>query len=87
VVERAGVRGRRLSDRLFRRLRGLFQAVPGLVGARFAITSNLAGGEQQVDGTGALPAGQWVHVAVTLSGNYGALTADEVAALWRGDSP
>jgi hypothetical protein len=35
---------------------------------RFAITTNGAYGEYRLDGTAALPAGQWTHVAVTLSG-------------------
>ena len=40
---------------------------------RFAITTNGAGGEQQINGTSALSAGAWHHVAVTLSGNTGIL--------------
>ncbi|RDK02915.1 LamG-like jellyroll fold domain-containing protein [Paraburkholderia lacunae] len=41
--------------------------------ARFAITLNGGAGEQDIDGNVALPTGQWVHVAVTLSGNVGTL--------------
>jgi hypothetical protein len=36
--------------------------------ARFAMTVNGGYGELQVNGTAALPVGQWTHVAVTLSG-------------------
>jgi hypothetical protein len=41
--------------------------------ARFAITVNGNYGELVIDHTAALPTGQWVHVAVTLSGATGAL--------------
>jgi uncharacterized protein len=41
--------------------------------ARFAITTSGAGGEQQINGPTALPAGAWTHVAVTLAGNLGVL--------------
>jgi len=40
---------------------------------RFAITLNGSDSEQGIDSTAALPTGQWVHVAVTLSGNVGTL--------------
>jgi O-glycosyl hydrolase/fibronectin type 3 domain-containing protein len=40
---------------------------------RFAITTGGAGGEQRINGTAALPAGLWTHVAVTLNGNTGIL--------------
>jgi hypothetical protein len=40
---------------------------------RFAITTNGNGSEQQITGSSALPTGQWVHVAVTKSGNTGTL--------------
>jgi len=40
---------------------------------RFAITTNGGAGEQQIDGTAALPAGTWTHVAITLSGSVGTL--------------
>jgi autotransporter-associated beta strand protein len=40
---------------------------------RFAITVGGGGGEQQIDGTAALPTGVWTHVAVTLSGSTGVL--------------
>jgi hypothetical protein len=40
---------------------------------RFAITLNSGTAEEQIDGTAALPAGQWVHVAVTLAGAVGTL--------------
>jgi uncharacterized protein len=41
--------------------------------ARFAITTNGAGGEQQINAPSALPANAWTHVAVTLAGNLGVL--------------
>jgi hypothetical protein len=40
---------------------------------RFAITTSGAGGEQQINGTAALPSGAWTHVAVTLSSSTGIL--------------
>ncbi len=40
---------------------------------RFAITTGGAGGEQVVNGSGALPVGAWTHVAVTLDGATGTL--------------
>lgn len=40
---------------------------------RYAITTNSAGGEQQITGPIALSAGVWYHVAVTLSGATGIL--------------
>jgi DUF1680 family protein len=40
---------------------------------RFAITVGGSGAEQRIDGTSALPTGQWVHLAVTLSGSTGTL--------------
>lgn len=40
---------------------------------RFAITTNSAGGEQQITGPTALSVGVWQHVAVTLNGNTGVL--------------
>ena len=40
---------------------------------RYAITTAGGGGEQQINGTAALPTGSWQHVAVTLSGNTGTL--------------
>ncbi|WP_371867795.1 LamG-like jellyroll fold domain-containing protein [Pseudoduganella rivuli] len=41
--------------------------------ARFAITINGGKGELGINHTAALPTGQWVHVAVTLSGNTGTM--------------
>ncbi|HEX7633707.1 MAG TPA: LamG-like jellyroll fold domain-containing protein [Noviherbaspirillum sp.] len=41
--------------------------------ARFAITNSANYGEQVISGNTALPTGQWVHVAVTLSGTTGTL--------------
>jgi hypothetical protein len=40
---------------------------------RFAITTGGANGEQRIDGTSALPNGEWTHIAVTRSGNTGTL--------------
>jgi hypothetical protein len=40
---------------------------------RFAITTGGWSTEQQINGTSALPAGVWTHVAATLSGNTGTL--------------
>jgi hypothetical protein len=47
--------------------------------ARFAITTNLAVGEQSIKGSAPVPAGRWVHVAVTRAGNVGTLYIDKVA--------
>ncbi len=44
---------------------------------RFAITIGSSGGEQQINGTSALPTG-WHHVAVTLRGQTGILFVDGV---------
>jgi hypothetical protein len=41
--------------------------------ARFAITVNGNGSEQVINSSAPLPTGQWVHVAVTLSGMVGSL--------------
>ena len=40
---------------------------------RFAITNGGAGREQGIDGTAPLPAGEWSHLAVTISGTTGTL--------------
>jgi hypothetical protein len=40
---------------------------------RFAITTGGGGSEQQVDGPAAMPADQWTHLAVTLSGTTASL--------------
>lgn len=45
---------------------------------RFAITTSGSSGEQRIDGTSALAAGGWHHVAVTLTGSTGTLYVDGV---------
>jgi fibronectin type 3 domain-containing protein len=45
---------------------------------RFAMTTSGSGGEQQINGTSALPTGAWTHVAVTVSGNLGILYVNGV---------
>lgn len=50
----------------------------GAPGARFAITTSSAGGEQQITAADPLPTG-WHHVAVTKSGTTGTLWVDGVA--------
>ncbi|MFD5862214.1 beta-L-arabinofuranosidase domain-containing protein [Streptomyces chartreusis] len=40
---------------------------------RFAVTTGGPGGEQGLDGTAALPLGQWSHLAVTIGGGTGTL--------------
>ncbi len=47
---------------------------------RFAITTTGSGGEQQINGTAAIPTGQWVHLAVTLSGSVGTLYVNGAVA-------
>ncbi len=50
-------------------------------GLRFAITTNGAGSEQQINAPAPLPQGVWTHVAVTQNGDLGVLyvNGDEVA--------
>ncbi|MFC8519328.1 beta-L-arabinofuranosidase domain-containing protein [Streptomyces sp. NPDC057257] len=46
---------------------------------RFAITTGGAGGEQGVNGTAALPIGQWSHLAVTIADGTGTLYVNGTA--------
>jgi DUF1680 family protein len=43
---------------------------------RFAITTSGTEGEQRLDGTTAMPAGKWTHVAITKRGSIGTLYID-----------
>ena len=54
------------------------RAASGSGPVRFAITIGAGGGEQQINGTTALPTG-WHHVAVTHQGSVGILYVDGVA--------
>jgi hypothetical protein len=49
----------------------MFLAASAGSGPRFAITTSGSGGEQQLNSATRIPAGQWTHVAVTLSGGTG----------------
>jgi uncharacterized protein len=51
----------------------MFLAASAGSGPRFSITTSGSGGEQQINTTTKLPAGQWSHVAVTLSGGTATL--------------
>lgn len=46
---------------------------------RFATSTVYGYNEQDIDGVAALPTGQWVHIAVTLSGRVGTLYVNGVA--------
>jgi hypothetical protein len=46
---------------------------------RFTITSSGIGGEQHLDGTGAVPVNVWTHVAATTDGSRGILYVNGVA--------
>ncbi|WP_086840896.1 beta-L-arabinofuranosidase domain-containing protein [Amycolatopsis kentuckyensis] len=47
---------------------------------RFAITNGGAGREQGIDGTAALPVGEWSHLAVTITGTTGTLYVNGTVA-------
>ncbi len=58
----------------------MFLTVSAGAGPRFALTTAGSGGEQQLNAATALSAGQWTHIAVTLSGGTGTLYLDGTAA-------
>lgn len=58
----------------------MFLTVDAGSGPRFAITKSGSGGEQRINGSGRLPTGRWVHLAVTLRGQVGTLYVDGVVA-------
>ncbi len=58
----------------------MFLTVDAGSGPRFAITRTGSGGEQRINGSGRLPTGRWVHLAVTLRGQVGTLYVDGAVA-------
>ncbi|MFC7533926.1 beta-L-arabinofuranosidase domain-containing protein [Actinoplanes sp. GCM10030250] len=58
----------------------MFLTVHDGTGPRFAITTGGSGGEQRITSTAPLPVGEWVHLAVTLTGQTGTLYVNGAVA-------
>ncbi|WP_430784183.1 beta-L-arabinofuranosidase domain-containing protein [Actinoplanes sp. G11-F43] len=58
----------------------MFLTIDTGAGPRFAITTGGSGGEQRIQSSTRLPAGEWVDLAVTLTGQVGTLYVNGVQA-------